>query len=268
MADPQQWNRYAHARNNPLKFSDPWGATVHADGTCPLSTADVPAKVTAFVSCNATDGFSGTVWEGGCVFGFQYGYLYFWQCQPGASIEDPYGNENYDPGGGGGGGGPLIYPGPIVLPPPPTTDPNPSAPNAPSSGGEDSGGGNGGDSDDQGDRQINEIARGIFRPSACTTDWADRFSSARATTEHVMMGLPKKVAGFAVGAAIAKTLKIPTYVSGLVWAATDRSATALTVGLLSGAGVAATSSLVTSIAIEAGVDVGAALRATIIPCTQ
>jgi RHS repeat-associated protein len=36
VTDPQQWNRYAYARNNPLKFSDPFRATAEVwTGDCP-----------------------------------------------------------------------------------------------------------------------------------------------------------------------------------------------------------------------------------------
>jgi RHS repeat-associated protein len=61
MADPQQWNRYAYARNNPLKFSDPLGATVTYDQTCPSlgAVGDDDKAPPTWVSCSGDAGGGG-----------------------------------------------------------------------------------------------------------------------------------------------------------------------------------------------------------------
>jgi RHS repeat-associated protein len=143
VTDPQQWNRYAYARNNPLKFSDPLGATIacHAFGN------NVACDDGYVVSGDPTDpfGYTGTVTSGNCIYGFVYGALYWWQCRPGSTLDDPYeGGDPNDGGGGGGGGGGSSYT-------PPGGDATPPAPNAPSSGNDDNGGNNDGGSGQQKD---------------------------------------------------------------------------------------------------------------------
>jgi RHS repeat-associated protein len=140
VTDPQQWNRYAYARNNPLKFSDPLGATVNDE--CAPSAEDGNGQSPVFTSCTIGHDSMTVVW-GYCVLGFVNGSLYWWQCQPGASLADPW--SRYDNGGddSGSSGGNDTSGSQYVPPPPPVNDPAPQPPNDPSSGGSDTGGNNG-----------------------------------------------------------------------------------------------------------------------------
>jgi RHS repeat-associated protein len=130
VTDPQQWNRYAYARNNPLKFSDPLGADIN----CTTTESNQHATCSDIITVNG-DTFNGTIYIGGCVFGYRDSDLYFSQCRPGASIQDPFGGEHYDDDGGGSGGA-LVYPdrntAPPIPVPPPVAVPTPSAPATPS----------------------------------------------------------------------------------------------------------------------------------------
>lgn len=70
VTDPQQWNRYAYARNNPLKFSDPLGADVtncHGTGATPESgdpqaACDDSYNVTADAADVAFDDWAASYW--------------------------------------------------------------------------------------------------------------------------------------------------------------------------------------------------------------
>jgi len=57
LRDPQQWNRYAYARNNPLIYTDPDGREVRGDEECPAC----PAAIAAAAAPEATAAVTATV---------------------------------------------------------------------------------------------------------------------------------------------------------------------------------------------------------------
>jgi RHS repeat-associated protein len=57
LRDPQQWNRYAYDRNNPLIYTDPDGREVRGDEECPAC----PAAIAAAAAPEATAAVTATV---------------------------------------------------------------------------------------------------------------------------------------------------------------------------------------------------------------
>ena len=158
-SDPQSWNRYAYARNNPLKYVDPTGLsyTLCVRG---FACQDLDVFWIEMRAMDVLDGYnyfrgdhlSGEI-VGSEVVG-TYRYYCGAVCEFGERPDRPSGPGGPNPpppDDGGGGGHPCqvspsaCLPAPIPLPPPP------GGPGEPKVGGPKTGGSDDGDGGDDGD---------------------------------------------------------------------------------------------------------------------
>jgi RHS repeat-associated protein len=275
MADPQQWNRYAYARNNPLTFSDPFGATVTYDQSCSsLGAVDDDDKAPpTWVTCSGNAGGGGGS-DPNLPYGQEYTalpYMYTglagetsdvfivhlpgdW-CAEGTTPDSSYGPAYPCP----------VAPSPLLKPHSSTTHLS----NAPSSdlpAARGSGGGGGGGGQSQGDKQINEVARGIFRPPSCS--WMERFSDSHAMTRRALAQVPQKLAAFMVGKKLASAIGVPTLLDAVAWARTEGTAASIVTGAASVGFISGAAGVIATVTVGAGLAAGAAIDATVFaPCS-
>jgi RHS repeat-associated protein len=260
MADPQQWNRYAYARNNPLKFSDPLGAVVNCGDLSTVGCTDS-------INVSGDSYFVATYYAGGGGDTLDLSAVYHFDSNSGVGLSQGWCAEGYQPG--------IIYsmahpceevPSQLVELAPQTQTSNAPSSDPPGDGG--GGNGNGGGDQSQGDKQINEIARGIFRPPAC--GWTDQFSESRAMTNRFVSRLAvKAVSMLVVGPKVSETIGLPTLVKGLLLARAEGTVSAYASAVAAGSVVSVLSSAATTGAVQSGLIVGAAVDATFFaPCSK
>jgi RHS repeat-associated protein len=100
MTDPQQWNRYAHARNNPLKYADPTGLSVTFTSgiSCPVGGGIEGCPGEVILTDNGWE-----CWDAGRPCTWVDFETFDWML-PGATNN---GTMPEDQSSGGGGGGPV-----------------------------------------------------------------------------------------------------------------------------------------------------------------
>ena len=165
-SDPQSWNRYAYARNNPLKYVDPTGESylvaLSGNSSASLMFFHFDADFWSWLGSSPYSSYGGP--QGGGLYDFTGGYAGSYAWEP---------------------GGPPPPAGPLPLPPPPNEPSDPPGDYCPSCGGMplppppppppappgdpgDPGGTTGGNTTDDGglppcEDAFCEVARGIVR---------------------------------------------------------------------------------------------------------
>ncbi len=56
VADPQSWNKYAYARNNPLRYTDPTGEEATVTTSCNQDHTTCQVNVTASIAIYSVNG--------------------------------------------------------------------------------------------------------------------------------------------------------------------------------------------------------------------
>ena len=234
--DPQQWNRYAYARNNPLGFVDPDGRNLEA--------LDRPAFRVEVEYCSSCDNR----------FFIQMQLMWYFPGIYGSGLGAGSGSDGYsEPGRGRGHAG-------VVPPPPePTPDPTPPGPAPPDRDGDANSGGNSsgdasvggdGDSDLAGDKL------GCLKKN---------FSfSLKATNRFFFSGytrLARTLIGFGTAGAVARGTGLTSV--RMAWSDLRHGQGVANLGargtLMSVGAHAAVNAALTTAALEIGIVVGAAI---------
>jgi hypothetical protein len=176
-------------------------------------------------------------------------------CSEGTSPTDPYGPAYLCP----------VEPSRLVEPRTSTTHLS-NAPSSDPPAGNGSGDGGGGGGQSQGDKQINEVARGIFRPPSCS--WMERFSDSHAMTIRALGQVPQKLAAFMVGKKLASAIGAPTLLDAVAWARTEGTAASIITGAASVGFISGAAGAIANVTVVAGLVAGAAIDATLFaPCS-